>query len=43
MEQLGPYKSMAVFDLFQTEILDQTHGVTASIEQVYTNAIDKAR
>ena len=43
MEELGPYKSTAVFDLFQTEILDQTHGVAASIESVYTSAIDKAK
>ena len=42
-EQLGPYRSMAIFDLFQTQILDQTQGVAQGIEQVYHAAIDKAK
>ena len=34
---------MAVFDLFQTQILDQTQEVASNIDQVYSTAIDKAK
>ena len=42
-EKLGPYGSMAIFDLFQASILDQTGTLSSDIEQVYKSALDKAR
>ena len=34
--EMGPYKSRAIFDMFQTSWIEQIHGITSQIQQVYS-------
>ena len=42
-ENLGPYRAQAVFDIFQTSIIDQVQTLSHSIEKVQQGGIDKAQ
>ena len=42
-ENLGPYRAQAVFDIFQTSIIDQVQTLSQSIEKVQQGGIDKAQ
>ena len=42
-ENLGPYRAQAVFDIFQTSIIDQVQTLSGDIEKVQQSGIDKAQ